>query len=327
MAKTIRWGILGPGAIAQKFATGLKALDDAELVAVGSRSADRAKAFAEKYGAARAHGSYEALAGDDGVDAIYVATPHPMHKGHALLCVDAGKAVLCEKPFTINAADARAVVDAARAKKVFCMEAMWTRFLPPLVRLREMLAAGVIGEVRMVLGDFGFRTGFNPKSRLLDPNLGGGGLLDVGVYPISLASMILGAADEVAALAEMGETGVDTQAGAVLKYPGGKLAVIATGVRTMTPMEATVLGTDGYIRLHRPWWRGSKMTVHKGDEVVEEIAAAIDGNGYNYEAAEVARCLRAGKTESGIMPLDETVSVMRTLDAIRTQWGLKYPME
>ncbi|KPK82932.1 MAG: dehydrogenase [Phycisphaerae bacterium SM23_33] len=326
MAEKIRWGILGPGKIARKFAEGLKSVPEAELAAVGSRSQERAEAFAEDFNIPRRHGSYAALAADEQVDAIYVATPHAMHKDSAICCLQAGKAVLCEKPFAINAAQAREVIQFARKKKLFLMEAMWTRFLPYIVKLRELLADGAIGQVRMVCGDFGFRAGFDPKSRLFDPNLGGGGLLDVGVYPVSLASMILGEPSEVAALAELGRTGVDEQAAFVLKCPTGQLAVLFTGVRTLTPMEATIMGTDGYIRLHSPWWRGMTLSVHAGGkEQVHELPH--EGNGYNYEAAEVGRCLREGKLESQVMPLDETLSVMRTLDRIRAQWGLKYPME
>ncbi|MFN8568711.1 MAG: Gfo/Idh/MocA family oxidoreductase [Kouleothrix sp.] len=186
----IRWGILGTGSIAGQFARGLAALDDAKLVAVGSRTAAAAAGFAQRVGAERAHGSYAELAHDPQVDAIYIATPHPLHHANTLLCLGAGKAVLCEKPFAINAGEAAAMIDAARARGLFLMEAMWTRFLPHMLRLRELLAAGVIGELRMLQADFGFRTEFNPHSRLFDPALGGGALLDVGIYPVSLASML-----------------------------------------------------------------------------------------------------------------------------------------
>jgi len=326
MAEKIRWGILGPGKIAHKFAEGLKSVKDAELAAVGSRSKERAEKFAAEFGDARCHASYEDLAADADVDAIYVATPHPMHKGHSILCLRAGKAVLCEKPFTINAAQAQEVIDVTRQEGVFCMEAMWTRFLPYIVKLRELLADGAIGEVRMLAADFGFRAGFDPASRLLDPNLGGGGLLDVGVYPVSLASMILGEPTDVVALADIGTTGVDEQAAYVLKYAEGRLAVMYSAVRTKTPMEATIMGTEGDIRLHSAWWCGEKMTVTAGGES-KTIDLPREGNGYNYEAEEVGRCLRAGNTESDVIPLAETLSVMRTLDAIRAEFGLKYPME
>jgi dihydrodiol dehydrogenase / D-xylose 1-dehydrogenase (NADP) len=327
MAKTVRWGILGAGKIARKFAAGVQSAAGAELAAVGSRSEAKAHAFGDEFDIPHRCGSYEDLAQSSEVDAVYVATPHPMHKDPSILCLNAGKAVLCEKPFTVNAAEAEEVIAAARANDVFCMEAMWSRFLPPIVRLREMLAAGAIGDVRMVMADFGFRCGWNPNSRLLDPHLAGGGLLDVGIYPLSLAAMILGEARQVSGLAHLGETGVDEQAGMVLSYDGGRLALLATGVRTTTPMEAWVLGTEGKIHLHHAWWHGSRMTLTAQGKDPEDIDVPVEGNGYNYQVEEVGRCLAAGKTESDIMPLAETLSVLRTMDRLRALWGLKYPME
>jgi len=326
MTDTIRWGILGTGSIACKFAEGLQSASGAVLTAVGSRAQDTADKFGDKYGVPHRHGTYETLANDPDVDVIYVATPHPLHKDNSILCLESGKAVLCEKPFTINKKEAETVVTAARRKNLFLMEAMWTRFLPLMVRLRDLLSAGTIGEVRLVQADFGFRANVNPKSRLFDPALGGGALLDVGVYNVSLASMVLGAEPtDLAAQAELGSTGVDEQLGCVLKYPGGRLAVLSTAIRTTTPMEATIIGTEGYVRLHSMWWRGSRMTVHtKGDDVID---LPFEGNGYNYEAEEVGRCLRDGRLESDVAPLDESLAVMRTLDRIRAAVGLKYPME
>ena len=327
VADTIRWGIIGTGNIAHKFATGLTSAADAELVAVGSRSQATADTFGDEFNVARRHADYESLAADDGVDAIYISTPHAMHQANTLLCLEAGRAVLCEKPFAINEAQAREMVASARTKKRFLMEAMWVRFLPYIVHLRQLLAEGAIGEVRMVAADFGFRAGVNPEGRLFNPALGGGALLDVGIYPVSLASMVFGdEPTDVVALSELGATGVDEQTACVLKYPGGRLASLTTAVRTTTAMEATILGTEGYIRLHKPWWRGSRLTVCKGDDE-ETIDLPPDGNGYNYEAEEVGRCLRAGKTESAIVPLEETLAVMRTLDRIRAEIGLRYPME
>ncbi|MGC9454178.1 MAG: Gfo/Idh/MocA family protein [Phycisphaerae bacterium] len=327
MSHTVRWGILGTGSIAHKFAEGLKFSESGKLLAVGSRTAERAERFAAETGAERSYRSYEDLVGDKDVDAVYVATPHPRHKGDSLLCISHDKPVLCEKPFTVNAAEADEVIATARRREVFCMEAMWTRFVPSIVKLRELLAEGAIGDVRVVAADFGFRTQWNPEGRLLNPELAGGALLDVGVYPISLASMVLGTAQRVTGLADMGETGVDEQAGIVCQYDAGKLAVLTCAVRTRTPHEATIMGTDGYIRLHEGWYRGSAITLHRHDGEEEHIEPEQVGNGYNYEADEVARCLADDKTESDIMPLDETLSIIQTMDEIRTQWGLRYPFE
>ncbi len=324
---TVRWGILGPGSIAKRFATGLKALPDAPIAAVASRTPGKADAFADEFGVPRRYSRYEELVADPEVDVVYVATPHSHHKEHSLLALEAGKPVLCEKPFTINAGEAEEIVRAAREKKVFLMEAMWSRFFPLTARVREMLNAGAIGEVRMLEADFGFRAGkVNPEARLFNPALGGGALLDVGVYTVSFASMILGTPSRITGMASLGETGVDEQSAMLLGYPGGQLAVLSTAIRTNTPHEASIIGTDGYIRLHRNWWTPSAVTLVKGGNE-ERIEMPFEGNGFNYEAAEVAACLRAGKLESDVMPLDESVSVMRTLDQVREQWGLKYPME
>ena len=324
--KEIRWGILGPGSIANAFAEGLKSVPGARLVACGSRSREKAEAFGAKWNVPRRHAGYDELARDPDVDAIYVATPHPFHAENAIRCLEAGKAVLCEKPFTINAAQAERVVAVARVRKRFLMEAIWSRFLPHVVEARRVVASGRIGEVRMVCADFGFRCGWDPASRLLDPALGGGALLDVGIYTVSLAAMFLGTPTEIRALAHLGETGVDEQAAMLFGYPGGALAVLSTAVRTNTPQEATIIGTEGRVRLHAPWWRPSKLTVSAGgaDETSEPPKV---GNGYNYEAVEVARCLREGLLESPTIPLEETLAIMKTLDRIREQFGLRYPME
>ena len=324
---TFRWGIIGLGSIARKFADGLKAAPDAELAAVGSRSQEKADKFGAEYGVARRHGSYEALAADPDVDAVYVASPHPMHREHALLCLNGGKAVLCEKPFTINAAEAAQVIQTARVKKLFLMEAMWTRFTPVMGKVRELVKEGAIGEVRMVQADFGFRAGFNPESRLFNPDLGGGALLDVGIYCLSFASMLLGTPEQVMGTASLGETGVDESSAMLLRYPQGQIAVLAAAVRLNTPHAATVLGTEGRIRVHPPFWIPKALTLSRDGKDEELIELPYDGNGYNYEAVEVARCVGQGLTESPTMPLDETLTLIKTMDTLRAQWGLKYPME
>ena len=326
MSDSFRWGILGCGNIAKKFATGLQSLDDAQLVAAGSRTQENANRFADEFGADRRHDSYEALASDPDVDAIYVATPHPFHLENSVLCLRNKKPVLCEKPFTINRAQAEELVAVSHEENVFLMEAMWSRCLPLLTRVRELVADGAIGDVRMVQADFGFRANVNPEGRLFNLARGGGGLLDVGVYTVSFASMLLGTPSNVHSTAEIGETGVDEQAAIILEHESGQMALLSTGVRTRTPQEATILGTEGYIRLHSAWWNGSKGTLYRGNES-EPLETPTIGNGYNYEAAEVARCVRAGKIESDIMPHAETISIMDTLDRIRAQWDLKYPME
>jgi predicted dehydrogenase len=267
------------------------------------------------------------LASDPNVDVIYVATPNPLHKEHVLLCLESGKPVLCEKPFMLNAREAEEVIRAARASKLFLMEAMWSRFFPLMARLRQLLADGAIGDVQMLVADLSIHFDFDPADRRYALDLGGGALLDLGVYLVSFASMIMGSPAEITALAHLGETGVDEQAGIVLRYDQGQVSTLYTSIRVDSPVEAILIGTGGQIRLH-PWWiRPSKLTLTPVGKETSIIEMPYEGNGYQFEAAEVMACLRANRLESDLMPLDETLSVMRTLDAIRAQWGLTYPTE
>lgn len=325
--RPIRWGILGPGSIANAFAEGIRALPDGILEAVGSRSQQRADAFADKYSVPRRHGSYQSLVEDPDVDVIYVATPHPMHHRDCLLALQAGKPVLCEKPFAINRAEAARVVDEARQRAVFLMEGHWSRFFPAMNRLRGLVRDGAIGEPRLVEVDFGFRAGVDPKSRLFDPAMGGGALLDVGCYTLSFASMILGAPNHVEGLATLGSTGVDEMDAMILGYPSGALALMTAAIRTTTPWIATVNGTEGRIIVHTAWWKPESMTLLRDGKEPEEIRYPLEGSGFNYEAAEVQRCLRAGLLESPVMTWEETLSILGTMDTLRRQWGVRYPME
>jgi predicted dehydrogenase len=323
----VRWGVLGAGSIAGRFSEALAALPEAETLAVGSRSQETADRFAETRGFSRAYPSYEDLAADPDVDVVYVATPHPLHAENVELCLRAAKAVLCEKPFTVNAAEARRLVALARERDLFLMEGMWTRFFPLMGRLRRMLSDGTLGEPRMLTVDFGFRAELDPASRLFDPKLGGGAMLDVGVYCVSLASMVLGRPVRGTGLSHLGETGVDEQFAAALEHGGGRISSITAGTRTASPHEATVLGTEGYARIHSPWWRPEAMTVSKPGHRDEVVREPTEENGFRYEAEEVMRCLGAGERESRIMPLDETVAVLEAMDEIRAAWGLRYPGE
>jgi len=320
--RPFRWGILGTGTIAGKFAEGLRAVPDAALVAVGSRRLETAQAFAARHGASRCHGSYEALARDPDLDAVYVSSPHTGHREHAMLCLEHGRAVLCEKPFAMHRREAEAMVALARTRGVFLMEGMWTHFHPVMVKLRELLAAGALGEVRYLQADFGFRAPFDPAARLFDPALGGGALLDVGVYCVSLAHMVFGGpADEYVGMAALGETRVDEQSAWIGRWSGGRLGVMSSAIRTETPQEAVICGTDGSVRIPR-FWSPSSLCV---DGV--ETAFDLRGNGYNYEAEEVARCVRAGRTESETLTLDQSLAVMGDLDRLRAPWGLRYPAD
>ncbi len=331
VGQRIRWGILGTGEIAAKFASDLARVPDAEPRAVGSRSTEAGAAFAKRFGIPVRHADYQALVEDPTIDVVYVALPHPWHHAWALAALEAGKAVLCEKPFTVTAAEARALVSAARRERRFLMEAMWTRFLPNMVRVREILAAGTLGEIRTVHAELGLRVRPVPAGRMFAPALGGGALLDLGVYPVSFASFVLGNPQVVIAAATPTPTGVDAQCSVILRYANGAQAVLHTTLEVDTPGSAVVAGSQGRLELSGPLFDPASVRLVRGvnpqADVVEEIRRSDPGHGWHYEAAEVGRCLRAGLLESPTMPLDESVSIMETLDEIRRQIGLRYPFE
>jgi len=322
---TIRWGVLGTGGIASAFVTDLAGAPGCEVVAVGSRTATSAQAFGERHAVPCRYGSREELLADPAVDVVYVATPHPEHGDGALAAIRAGKHVLVEKPFTMDGDEARAVVRAAREAGVFCMEAMWTRFLPHTLRIRELVAQGAVGTVRTVSADHGQWFAPDPEHRLYSPALGGGALLDLGVYPVSWASMLLWSPGDplpvVSATSDPAFTGVDGQTSAVLRY-GAAQAVVTCTLWAATPRRAFVAGDEGCIDVEPSFYTPTSFTLQRRDGHRERFDTPTSeqgpaGKGLRFEALEVARCLRAGLTESPGMPLDETIAVMDTLDAIR----------
>lgn len=321
---TVRWGVVGTGGIAAAMVEDLRLLPDAEVVAVGSRRAESATAFAAEHGIARHFASYAEVCQDPEVEAVYVSVIHPGHKDAALLAIDAGKAVLVEKPFTMNAAEAHEVVAAARARGVFLMEAMWARFVPHMVRVRELLADGALGEVRLVTADHCQWFAHDASHRLYAPELGGGALLDLGIYPVSFASMVLGRPSTVTAVGTRAFTGVDATTSVVLTYPTEAQAVLTTTLSALGPNRAAIVGTDARIEIDPVFYAPSSFTLTRRDGSVERFAPAHEGQGLRHEAAEVMRCLREGRTESDVLPLDETVAVMETLDEVRRQIGLDY---
>lgn len=328
METKIRWGILGTGTIAATFAKALKSLPEAKLIAVGSRAAETADKFAKTFRIPHRHPSYEELANDPDVDVVYVATPHPFHMENTILCLNAGKAVLCEKPFEINAGRTKQMINTARDRKVFLMEAMWTRFLPVIAQVRDWLGREAIGQVRILQADFGFTGDWTPEHRLLNPQLAGGALLDIGVYVVSLASMVFGRPPaKIASLAQMGQTGVDEQAAMIFRYDDGQLAVLSCAVKTQTPQQAVIAGTKGTIKIHSPFWCATTATISIEGKKEQKVKMPHRCNGFEYEAQEVMQCLRAGKLESDCLPLDETLEILKTMDQIRGYWPLKYPME
>lgn len=328
-APPLRWGVLAPGGIAATMVQSLQRFTRQRVVAVGSRTQARASEFADLFGIERAHGSYEALVADPGVDAVYVASPHSHHREHALLALAAGKHVLVEKAFTRNAAEAREVVDAARSAGLACVEAMWTRFLPSTDIVRQVLASGMLGEVETFSADHGQWFAFDRSSRLFAPELAGGALLDLGIYPVSYAWFVLGAPASVVARGTLAATGVDRQVSAVLGYDGPAQAVVSTTLAARTPTVATISGSEGRLELPGPFYApGPVRWVARTGEVAESAPPAIQGHmGLCFEAAHLAQLVADGATESPLLPLAETVSIMETLDDIRAQVGVRYPGE
>lgn len=314
--RPIRWGILGTGWIAGKFTEDLLLLPGHSVAAVGSRSLASAERFAARHGIARAYGSYAELAADESLDVVYVATPHPIHHGAARLCLEAGRHVLVEKPFTTSVADGEDLVALARERGLFAMEGMWTRFNPLIVRLRELVRDGAIGHVKAVYADFSFAVEFDAEHRLWSPDLAGGALLDVGVYPLSFAWMLLGPPKTVQATASAAPTGVDANTGMLLGYDSGAVALLHCGLQAESPQTATVVGTSGRIEVAAPFYRPDTMTVHRDGQEPETLTVRPPGHGFTYQAEEVARRLRAGEPESPGMPLEETLAILGTLEHI-----------
>ena len=323
----VRWGILGTGGIAHSFATALMDTPGAKLAAVGSRSVASAGKFGSEFGNPVAYGSYQELCDAPDVDIIYIGTPHPMHVENATMALNGGKAVLCEKPFAMNLREAQQVVALAREKKLFLMEAMWTRYMPALVELKRIVGAGSIGQPRQLHADFGFLAPTDPAHRVNNRELGGGALLDLGIYPLSIACAIMGPVKSVQAQAEMSATGVDAQTGFTLLHEGGGLSVCSCSLLAKTPDELTVSGALGRVRMDAMFHCSPSLTVSLADGSVRNIPAPFLGNGYVHEALEASRCVREGLLESPGMTLDETLALMGLLDTIRGQIGLKYPAD
>lgn len=318
----LRWGIVGPGRIAAKVVEDFAVVDGAEVVAVASRALDRAEAFAAQHGIARAHGSYGAILDDDEVDVLYIATPHPQHRTIAVAALSAGKAVLVEKTFTATVAGAEEVVAAARKHQVFVMEAMWTRFQPAVVAARELIADGAIGEVRQLQADLGVDRPYDPSDRLFDPAQGGGAMLDLGVYLVSLAQHFLGTPDTVTATGSLTETGVDAEAGVLLGYADGRAATLLGSLRHHSPGSARLVGTGGWIDIRPRFHHPTTIVLARKGQEPETITRATIGAGYAHELIEVNTCLRAGRIESSVMPLDDTLAVQRILGEACAQLGV-----
>ncbi|MER5751312.1 Gfo/Idh/MocA family oxidoreductase [Streptomyces sp. NPDC002088] len=327
---SVRWGVLATGGIAAAFTADLVDLPDAQVVAVASRTRASAEAFAERFGIPRAYGDWESLAQDADIDVVYVATPHSAHRAAAGLCLEAGRNVLCEKAFTLNVREAEELVALARERGSFLMEAMWMYCNPLVRRLKALVDDGAIGEVRSVHADFGLAGPFPPSHRLRDPAQGGGALLDLGVYPVSFAHLLLGEPSDITARAVLSDEGVDLQTGALLSWESGALASVHCSLVGGTAVTASVTGSAGRIDIPNGFFHPDRFVLHRDGRDPEEFAAGpADGprTSLKHEAREVMRALRAGETESPLVPLDGTLAVMRTLDTIRDRVGVRYPGE
>jgi predicted dehydrogenase len=320
----VRWGILGPGGIAEKFAADLHLVDGAELAAVGSRSADKAAEFAKRFGFDRAHGSYAELAADPDVDVVYVATPHSFHFDAAMTCIQAGKAVLVEKPITLDLVSAARLVQAAHSSGVFLMEAMWMRVNPAIRKIAELVEEGAIGWVSAIHADFGLQGPFATEHRLRDPRLGGGALLDLGVYPIHLVHLIMGVPASVHAWAHLTPERVDENTGVLLGYQQGAVAALTCSINGASRNAASITGTDGRIDLPGEFYMPQEFTLNRPGRAAETFQFPFEGIGYQFEAAEVQRCLLAGELESPLMTHATTLEIMTLLDTIRDEIGVVY---
>jgi predicted dehydrogenase len=328
MKKVINWALVGTGGISNRFLIGLRCAEGACAYGAVSRSREKAEAFASRYGIGKAYGDYEAMLEDPAVDVVYIGTPHVTHRELAIRAFRAKKAVLCEKPVSISGAELSEMIGEARANRVFFMEAMWTRFVPPLCKVREWLASGIIGEVRMVQANFCFASAFNPAGRLYNIELGGGALLDAGVYPLSLVSMAFGGKkpETLTSLMHRGETGVDEAVSALLSYGGPRIASVSAAISTAAVNDGWIYGTQGRIHLPDFVFSHSASLILPG-KYTYRYEGDFVSNGYNYEVEEAMRCIRAGKLESETMSLSESLVIMQTMDRIRAQNGFVYPGE
>ncbi|GAA2504079.1 oxidoreductase [Winogradskya humida] len=322
-AQTTRWGILGTGGIAATFASDLPLVPGAELAAVGSRTQEAADAFATKHGAARAHGSWAALAADPDVDVIYVATPHSSHHAASMVCLEGGKSVLIEKPMTLDLASSAQLVQEARTRELFLMEAMWMRCNPAIRKIRDLITEGAIGDIVTLHADFGLQGPFEPTHRLRDPALGGGALLDLGVYPIHFADLMLGAPETVHSWATLTPENVDETTGILLGYASGAAATLTCSIAGESRNAATITGTRGRIEIPPGFFNARTFDLIRGGEV-ETFDLDYEGSGYQFEAIEVQRCLAHNFPESPLVPHTTTLEIMTLMDTIRAEIGVSY---
>ena len=323
--RTTNWGIIGPGRIAHKFAQGLASVPDAKLFAVASRSEKRAHSFARQYKVPYYYGGYEKIVQNPEVDIIYIATPHTFHYENTLMCLENGIPVLCEKPFTITCSQLQKLVNTARERKIFLMEAIWTRFLPTINKVLEIQKSGKLGKIKALYADFGFKAPVDHDGRLYNLELGGGALLDIGIYPVFLSLLLLGKPEEIKSMAVISETGADESCSILFKYSSKVMASLNCTITAETPIEAVIIFENGRIRINRGWFAPSSLTIFSAKEKKKEVSFKYNGNGYHFEAIEAMKCLHRGLTECPDLPLDFSLDLMGLLDEIRGQCGIRYP--
>jgi len=324
MNKKINWGIIGLGKIAHVFAFDLVQSKESKLLGVASRNPEKAQKFAEKFQAERYYTSYQDLANDQGIDVIYIATPHTFHYKYTMMCLKAGKHVLCEKAFGMNESEVKAMTAEAQKRNLFLMEALWTRFIPATEKILDLIKQGEIGEVKQIRADFGFKGDMNPDARLFNKNLGGGSLLDIGIYPVFLSVLLLGEPKKITATAEFTSSGVDSFMAAILDFNNGEKAVLESTFEVDTATEAYIFGETGSLKLFSRFHHSKKIGINKTGIETKNIDINYLGNGYLHEILEVENCLKNGQTQSQKMPHDLSLLLIRTLDRIRKQIGLNY---
>jgi predicted dehydrogenase len=324
MKRNYRWGILGAGRIAEKFAAALNYTEGAELYAIASRDVEKGRAFATAFKATKQYNRYEDLVMDAAVDIIYIATPHAFHCEHALLCLRHRKPVLCEKPLALNEREATKMTAEARRQEVFLMEGMWSRFMPSINKAKELVGAGVIGPVQYLHADFGFKAPYDVQGRLYNRKLGGGSLLDVGIYPVFLSSFLLGEPATIHTVAGRAATGADEYCNVVFQYPGGQTAHIFSAINVQTGLQAEIAGTEGRILLQRPWYKSEELVIELSSGETRSLSFPLECNGFEYEIREVMECLDKGFSECPALPLDFSLQMSRTIDSIGRQAGVAY---
>lgn len=327
MTRIWKFGILGPGKIANRFADAFQYVPQAKVHAIASRSNQKAKKFASRHRVEKYYASYDDLVKDPAVDIIYIATPHPFHHEQTLLCMRNGKAVLCEKPLAINARQVKEMIDTASKSKTFLMEGMWSRFFPAIHKTLELIRSGSIGEIKFLEADFGFPAPLNFESRVYNLALGGGAQLDVGVYPLFLALLILGKPHEIKAFSHLASTGADAMTSARLNYQNGSTAQILSSIVDDSPKDAHIRGTKGSVHIHSPWYKSQHVSLQLNTGEKTEFPFPHSGNGFEFQLEEVVRCLDAKKLQSDLMPHELSLLMAEVSDEIRRQGGVKYSVD